>query len=156
MNDIHPCLRFEDEGINSIIATLQSIQERALSSFSVICRNERNSTRSFPQCSTACRACIYALHAELIRLIDVQYAFRQLSYFDIMGRLRLTIQLTRITLSLPIALDKAIQEREVVVRNGGDSSDATASTRTIILPHRVNTLIQSMDLALERVERILS
>jgi hypothetical protein len=98
----------------------------------------------------ACRTCIYALHAELSRLVDVQHAFRQLSYFDIMGRSRLTIQLTRITLSLPIALDRAVREQKELYGTNPVDGDSTA-----VLPQRVNALIKGMDVALERIERVL-
>ncbi|KAG9078977.1 hypothetical protein FS749_008961 [Ceratobasidium sp. UAMH 11750] len=45
---------------------------------------------------------------ELMRLYEIQHALRQLSYFDIPGRLKLTMQLARLTIALPVNLDKAI------------------------------------------------
>jgi len=96
---------------------------------------------------TACRTCIYALHTELSRLIEVQYALRQLSYFDLFGRSRLSIQLTRITLSLPVALEKALEEQNKMY-----GYDATVA----LLPRQLSLLIRSIDVALERVERILT
>lgn len=102
----------------------------------------------------ACRTCIYALHAELTRLLEVQHSFRQLSYFDILGRTRLTIQLTRITLSLPIALEKAIAEQNV---NYGHNTDADAQTaeHDAILPRKVTLLIRGVDGVLQHMEGML-
>ena len=34
---------------------------------------------------------------------------KKLSYFDIMGRTRLTVKLARITIALPITLEKALR-----------------------------------------------
>jgi len=50
---------------------------------------------------------------ELIRLYEIQHSLRQLSYFDVFGRLRLTLQLARVTLSIPMAVDKAMREDSV-------------------------------------------
>ncbi|GLB40580.1 putative dnaJ molecular chaperone homology domain [Lyophyllum shimeji] len=121
INDINPSIKLGDEGIDSVVATLEAIRERALT----------------------CRTCIYALHAELTRLLEVQHAFRQLSYFDIMGRSRLTIQLTRITLSLPIALERALREQN------------SAQQPPVLLPRQVTLLIRGVDVVLDRMERIL-
>ncbi|KAG6900582.1 hypothetical protein C0993_008299 [Termitomyces sp. T159_Od127] len=123
INDINPSIKLGDDGINSVLSTLEAIRERALT----------------------CRTCIYALHAELTRLLEVQHAFRQLSYFDIMGRSRLTIQLTRITLSLPIALERALLEQNY----------ANPQAPPVIFPRRVTVLIRGVDEILERMERIL-
>ncbi|KAJ3569703.1 hypothetical protein NP233_g4872 [Leucocoprinus birnbaumii] len=93
MNDINPSIRLGEDGINSVLVTLEAIRERALT----------------------CRTCIVALHAELSRLLEVQQAFKELSYFDILGRTRLTIQLTRITLGLPIALERALGDQALPI-----------------------------------------
>ncbi|KAK0530164.1 hypothetical protein OC834_003403 [Tilletia horrida] len=47
---------------------------------------------------------------ELIRMYEIQHSLRQLSYFDVFGRLRLTLQLARVTLSIPMAIDQAMKE----------------------------------------------
>ncbi|GAA99971.1 uncharacterized protein L969DRAFT_19559 [Mixia osmundae IAM 14324] len=47
---------------------------------------------------------------EFIRLYEIQHSLRQLSYFNVLGRLRLTLQLARVTLSIPMAIDKAMKE----------------------------------------------
>ncbi|KAG5646113.1 hypothetical protein DXG03_004352 [Asterophora parasitica] len=124
MNNINPSIKLGDEGIDAVVATLEALRERALK----------------------CRTCIYALHAELTRLNEVQHAFRQLSYFDILGRSRLTIQLTRITLSLPIALERALREQNYA----GDPKDLP-----VLLPRQVTLLIRGVDVVLDRMERIL-
>ncbi|KAF8626396.1 hypothetical protein AX17_006563 [Amanita inopinata Kibby_2008] len=129
LNDVNPSVKLGDDGITSILETLHAIRERALT----------------------CRTCIYALHAELTRLLEVQHAFRKLSYFDIMGRSRLTIQLTRITISLPIALERALRDQVY----GGRTSAPTDIEQHTIFPRRVTLLIRGVDIALERMERIL-
>lgn len=45
---------------------------------------------------------------ELCRLYEIQSSLRALSYFDIRGRLRLTLQLGIVALSIPMAIDQAI------------------------------------------------
>lgn len=49
---------------------------------------------------------------EMSRLYEIQQDLRGLSYFDIPGRLRLTLQLARVTLSIPLAIDSAMQNPE--------------------------------------------
>ena len=94
---------------------------------------------------------MYALHAEITRLLELQHAFRQLSYFDVMGRSRLTIKLTRVTLRLPFALEKALLERRSL-----DVEGVADKTKETIFPRRVTLLIRGVDIALERMENILS
>ncbi|KAJ7158909.1 hypothetical protein C8R46DRAFT_404389 [Mycena filopes] len=132
INDINPSLALGEEGINSVLNSLQRIRERALT----------------------CRTCIYALHAELTRLLEVQHLFRQLSYFDLLGRTRLTIQLTRITLSLPIALEKAIAEQNVNYNHTTDV-DVQDADHDAILPRQVTLLIRGVDVVLEHMEGML-
>lgn len=113
------------------------------------------------QSHKACRTCIYALHAELTRLLELQHTFRELSYFDIVGRCRLTIKLTRITLSLPIALEKALQEQRAYfgsMYSGeglGEDGGREKMKEQPFVPRHVTLLIRGVDIALERMERIL-
>ncbi|KAJ7274543.1 DnaJ domain-containing protein [Mycena haematopus] len=132
INDINPSLSMGEEGINSVLNSLQRLRERALT----------------------CRTCIYALHAELTRLLELQHSFRQLSYFDLLGRTRLTIQLTRITLSLPMALEKAIAEQNVSYGHNTDLDVQTAD-HNAILPRQVTVLIRGVDVVLEHMEGML-
>ncbi|KAH7928275.1 DnaJ-domain-containing protein [Leucogyrophana mollusca] len=134
INDINPSLRLGDDGINSVLSVFQRIRERALT----------------------CRTCIVALHTELIRVLEIQSAFRQLPYFDITGRSRLTIQLTRITLSLPVTLEKAIQEQHADFYSGSQPTNHDRdSDKTALLPRQVILLIRGIDVILDRMERIL-
>ncbi|KAJ6494664.1 DnaJ domain-containing protein [Mycena vitilis] len=132
IENVNPSLSMGDEGINAVLNSLQRIRERALT----------------------CRTCIYALHTELTRLIEVQHSFRQLSYFDIVGRTRLTIQLTRITLSLPIALEKAIVEEKVSYGHNREV-EAQPADQEAILPRRVSLLIRGVDVVLQHMEGML-
>lgn len=92
------------------------------------------------------------MHTELTRIIEIQHSFRQLSYFDIMGRTRLTIQLTRVTISLPVTLEKAIQEQSTIY---GHQRNLTDDVNSPVLPRHVNTLIRVVDSLLEHLERML-
>ena len=98
--------------------------------------------------SAACRAGILALHAECVRLIEVQHAFRQLSYFDLRHRSRLTLELTRIAITLPLALEQAIQQqkRELSGDLEGDN---------VLLNRRLRRILQGSAIVLERLEQML-
>ena len=99
-----------------------------------------------------------------------------------MGRSRLTIQLTRITLSLPIALERALEEQrrheaaaasvysERETSQTCDSCRASGdpckhdihdqkikdkSSNPTLFPRHITLLIRGVDIALERMERIL-
>lgn len=61
---------------------------------------------------TAGKKYLTIIRFELIRLYEIQHSLRQLSYFDVFGRLRLTLQLARVTLSIPMAIDQAMKEPE--------------------------------------------
>ena len=156
VNDINPSIKLGEEGINSVLGALQAIRERALSDYTSLFLLLATNI-----ISQACRTCIYALHAELTRLLELQHAFRELSYFDIIGRCRLTIKLTRITLGLPIALEKALQQRAyyfgtMYSGDGLDKDGGREKTKErLFLPRHVTLLIRGVDTALERMERIL-
>lgn len=68
-----------------------------------------------------------------------------------MGRSRLTIQLTRITLSMPIALEKALQDQHAF-EYGADGKERVKER---LFPRHITLLIRGIDIALERMERIL-
>lgn len=87
---------------------------------------------------------------ELMRLYEIQLALRQLPYFDIPGRLRLTMQLARLTIALPVNVDKAIMtaqrdqpEGEVQLRRGR------------YLPSSIHSVINLACTVLETGERVL-
>jgi hypothetical protein len=137
ISDLNPSLKLSDDGITSVLSVLENIRGRVLT----------------------CRACIFALHSELVRVLELQYAFRRLPYLDITGRSRLTIQLTRITLSLPVTLEKAIQDAQEDVAADGQRSTTDDRNRecdkAALLPKHVVLLIRGIDMVLDKMERIL-
>ena len=68
-----------------------------------------------------------------------------------MGRSRLTIQLARITVALPIALENALRDQESK-HNPGIAQDSAGK---VLFPRRLKLLIHAVDLLLERMERLL-
>ncbi|KAF7789707.1 hypothetical protein EIP86_000653 [Pleurotus ostreatoroseus] len=127
VNDLNPSLCIGDEGIDNVLHTLQAIRERALT----------------------CRACVLALHAEVTRLLEVQHAFRQLSYFDLRRRSRLTLELTRIAITLPLALEEAIQQQR---QGSGDGDPGGADD---VLNRRVRSILRGSAVVLQRLEQLL-
>lgn len=134
-----------------MLITLQAIRERALSK-GVHHHLHPQSTHKPSSYNVACRTCIYAIHAQITRLLELQHAFRQLSYFDVLGRSRITIQLTRITLSLPIELERALQEQHAYEYGAQEDPE---KPKERLFPRHVTLLIRGVDGALERMERIL-
>ncbi|CAG8536785.1 3998_t:CDS:2 [Paraglomus brasilianum] len=55
---------------------------------------------------------------ELIRLHEIQQELRTLSYFDVFGRFKRTMQLARITLRIPMLIDSAMKTEHKM--NGGN------------------------------------
>lgn len=143
LNEINPSIRLEEDGINSVLVTLEAIRERALSTWNLCSQSIHQLTST-----SACRACINALHAELTRLLEVQHAFKVLSYFDILGRTKITIQITRIALGLPIVLEQAFG-RQAFTRETARENEKQ------LFPRHVTRLIKGVDAALEKMERIL-
>ncbi|CAL1715972.1 unnamed protein product [Somion occarium] len=142
VNDFNPSLRLGDDGIDAVLNALQSIRQRALT----------------------CRTCILTLNSELSRVLELQYAFRQLSYFDLRRRSRLTIELARIAISLPVALDRALQRQKVENTSGdpdwsreegGQSKSPPRSNDTAILNRRLYRLLCGFAVVLERMEKLL-
>ncbi|KAG0708079.1 hypothetical protein DFH29DRAFT_994336 [Suillus ampliporus] len=135
ISDLNPSLELGDDGINSVLSVLLSVRERILT----------------------CRTCVVALHGELTRVLEIQSAFRQLPYFDIAGRSRLTIQLTRITISLPVTLENAVQAQYTNPASTHPTNyDRDKDTNKFaLLPRRVVLLIRGIDVVLDRMERIL-
>ncbi|KAI6037666.1 DnaJ domain-containing protein [Pisolithus marmoratus] len=83
---------------------------------------------------------------------------RVLPYFDITGRSRLTIQLTRLTLTLPITLENAIQEQrsDASLHQQQPTNHDRDNQRVVLLPRKVSLLIRGIDLVLARVEQVLA
>ena len=74
---------------------------------------------------------------ELIRLYEIQHSLRSLSYFDITGRLRLTLQLARVTLAIPMAVDQAMRVPRSAVRltHAGERTPNARLSRAQIHKH---------------------
>ncbi|ORX92955.1 DnaJ-domain-containing protein [Basidiobolus meristosporus CBS 931.73] len=51
---------------------------------------------------------------EVMKLYEIQGELRSLSYFDVFGRLRLSIQLSRVFFSIPVKMNNAVAERQIV------------------------------------------
>ena len=141
VNDLNPALRLGDDGINLL---LESVRERALSR-SFVPPADLPSDAALP---IACRTCVYALQDELAHLSELQQEFRQMSYFNITGRTRVTVQLTRLTLSLPVVLERAVLQQD-------PSYDSTAPSNRAILPRTVSSLIRRVDYILDKMERMV-
>ncbi|KAG8710503.1 hypothetical protein FRC08_017080 [Ceratobasidium sp. 394] len=90
---------------------------------------------------------------ELMRLYEIQHALRQLSYFDIPGRLKLTMQLARLTIALPVNLDKAIMAAQ---RDAQDQPEGEVRLhRGRYLPSSIHSVINLACSVLETGERVL-
>lgn len=97
-----------------------------------------------------------ALHTELTRLLEVKRAFGDLSYFDLRRRSCLTIQLARLTISLPIALEQAIKQQRVEYSYNSDRNrDGVGNDPSAILNTRVYKLLHGLIKVLERMESVL-
>lgn len=65
---------------------------------------------------------------ELIRLYEIQHSLRQLSYFNITGRLKLTLQLARVTINIPLAIDQAMKQQAAAEGTEADGTDVCESS----------------------------
>jgi len=133
LNDLNPTMRLGEEGINSVLLTLHSVRERALT----------------------CRTCIVTLHAELLQLLELQAAFRRLSYFDVISRSKLTMRLVRITVGLPLKVEEALISESKYRRDSARLARNNAAT-TVFLPQKVFFFIRGIIVVLEKMENVLS
>ncbi|KAI1797463.1 DnaJ-domain-containing protein [Ganoderma leucocontextum] len=129
VNNLNPSLQLGEEGINSVLMTLEAIRNRALT----------------------CRTCVFALHHEVSRLLDVQRAFRQLSYFDIRRRSYFMIQIARLTISMPIALEEALRQQ----KQDDYGEGVVGEDETTLLNRRVYSLLRGIISVLERMEGLV-
>lgn len=122
--------------------------------------------KAFPRFHPAGQKYVQIVRFELIRLYEIQHSLRQLSYFDVCGRLRLTLQLARVTLSLPCRIDRAMieeaeeEERRMAATASSSSGSSTGrgpstSRRRGLLHPRVNSVLVSVCGVLEYGERVL-
>ena len=105
--------------------------------------------------STACRTCIVTLHAELLQLLELQAAFRRLSYFDVVSRSKLTMRLVRITVGLPLKVEEALISESKYRRDSARLARNNAAT-TVLLPQKVFLFIRGIIVVLEKMENVLS
>ena len=101
LNEGNPGLDLGDDAVNNIEGAFRKLREILL----------------------AGKKYLTIIRFELIRLYEIQHSLRQLSYFDVFGRLRLTLQLARVTLSIPMAIDQAMKENETGENTNGTSAD---------------------------------
>lgn len=153
MNDINPSLRLGEEGIESVLLTLQAIRERALT----------------------CRVFTHTLLGTLSHLLETHASLSQLSYLSIRPRARLTLRLVRIILGLPLALEDAVdRHRRARSRSrarrrrwhehedngpsgirGADEEEQRDHKSAQMLPRRMLVLIEGLVVVLERMETAL-
>jgi hypothetical protein len=155
-NDLNASFNLGEEGIDSVLMTLETVRQRALT----------------------CRTCVLALHSEVCRLLEIQHAFRQLGYFELRRRSSLIIQLARVAVCLPIVIDEAIAEQRMSVNRvytrdragasgtspegdgddmyrDGASEPAPAPARQTILPSSMHSLVRALAVGLERMEQVV-
>ncbi|PLW07484.1 hypothetical protein PCANC_24789 [Puccinia coronata f. sp. avenae] len=101
---------------------------------------------------------------ELMKLYELQASLRALSYFNLLGRLRLSLALARVTLSIPMQIDQAMRagssdsdsDLEDDDQDNHHETDGEAKKpreRKGILPPRVVGLLEATVAVLERGER---
>ncbi len=158
MNEVNPALNISDDTIESVIGSFVRLREILLSTswfpFSIVlrcCRHFHSAGQKYVQ----------IVRFELIRLYEIQHSLRQLSYFDVCGRLRLTLQLARVTLSLPCRIDRAMieeaeeEERRMAATASSGGRGGSTSKRRGLLHPRVNSVLVSVCGVLEYGERVL-
>ncbi|KAG9301353.1 hypothetical protein G9A89_018025 [Geosiphon pyriformis] len=98
----------------------------------------------------ACQKYLNLVQFELIRLYEIQNQIRSLSYFDIFGRLRLTMEMARLALTIPLRID-------TVMKNEAKVKMLTKSTKQSkgLLGDGISSLISGLVDVLESVEKYL-
>lgn len=139
MDNFNPALRLNEEGIESVLVTLQAIRERLLT----------------------CRALSHALVATLSHLAETQHALRQQPYLAIRPRARLSLRLARITLGLPLALEDVLRRERKRPRSRRRDDvrwavgDEKEEEKERVQRRRVLRLVEGVVSGLERVEKAL-
>ncbi|GAA5839530.1 hypothetical protein JCM9279_005969 [Rhodotorula babjevae] len=88
LNEGNPSLNLGEETVDSVEGAFRRVREVLLSG----------------------QRYLRLIKFELIRLYEIQSALRSLGYFDVYGRLRLTLALTRVTLEIPLVVDHALRD----------------------------------------------
>ncbi|CAE7175591.1 unnamed protein product [Rhizoctonia solani] len=130
IGEMNPKLNFSDETMEALLQTLVNLRD-------VIVSGQQH---------------FRLLKFELMRLYEIQHALRQLSYFDVPGRLKLTIQLARLTIALPVNVDKAIMAEQ---REGSNQQGGVGRPRGRYLPSSVHSVIGLACGFLEKGESVL-
>ncbi|CEL55252.1 Chaperone protein DnaJ OS=Picrophilus torridus (strain ATCC 700027 / DSM 9790 / JCM 10055 / NBRC 100828) GN=dnaJ PE=3 SV=1 [Rhizoctonia solani AG-1 IB] len=131
VGEMNPKLNFGDETIEVLLQALVNLRE-------VIVSGQQH---------------FRLLKFELMRLYEIQHMLRQLSYFDVPGRLKLTIQLARLTIALPVNVDKAIMAEQ---REGnGQQENEISRPRGRYLPSSIHSMIGLACGVLEKGESVL-
>jgi hypothetical protein len=93
--------------------------------------------------------------------------YRQLPYLAISARLRLTLKFTRVALSLPNAIDRAIEAEEAEkqrrraahaaagLENGTAAANAQVGKRSSLLGPKIGGVVNFLVVALEKSESVL-
>ncbi|KAF8573661.1 DnaJ-domain-containing protein [Ramaria rubella] len=144
IHEINPAVNMGEESIESLINSFRALRELILVS----------------------QTYTHLIHLHLLRLLEIQHALRQLPYLDVCGRLRLTLQLARVTLEMPVAVDRALcereeaKEREEQARQRGTKENRARrvhrrTRKGGILPAKLITVICCLVVVLEHSERVL-
>ncbi|CAO1621012.1 unnamed protein product [Sympodiomycopsis kandeliae] len=117
LNDGNPSMNLGDDAVDSIEGALRRLREVML----------------------AGRRYLSVIKFELIRLYEIQHSLRQLSYFNITGRLKLTLQLARVTINIPLAIDQAMkkghdQDGAAAAADYESSSESDSEPETPVTP----------------------
>lgn len=88
LNEGNPSMNLGDEAVDSIEGAFKRLRDILL----------------------AGKRYLSVIRFELIRLYEIQHSLRQLSYFNLTGRLKLTLQLARVTINIPLAIDQAMKQ----------------------------------------------
>lgn len=103
-------VEFFEGDFTSVKALLKVLADSGMGTYNdANIRSIESKFRRLSQMMRATRRYSRVLLNEMSRLYEIQQDLRGLSYFDIPGRLRLTLQLARVTLSIPLAIDQAMQ-----------------------------------------------
>ncbi|KAB5594866.1 Chaperone protein DnaJ [Ceratobasidium theobromae] len=131
IGEMNPNLHFSEEATQALLRSLVSLRE-------IIVSGQQH---------------FRLLKFELIRLYEIQHALRQLSYLDVPGRLKLTIQLARLTIALPVNVDRAIMAEQ---REGSNQQEGgVGRPRGRYLPSSIHSVIGLACGVLEKGESVL-
>lgn len=144
IKEVNPALNMEEETIDSVLNAFRKLREIVLG------------TRTY----------VRVMRIELLRLYDIQYSLRQLPYLAISARLRLSLRFTRVALSLPNAIDRAIEaedaERErrraahaaAGLESGFSTTNTQVKKRSSILGPKVGGVVNMLVTVLEKSESV--